>query len=69
MPQRRWLSSARVIKALTPARLEELRREGARVLIESAFGGWLTPETRAKLSTPVYQDAQLRAYALAAPAR
>jgi len=58
-----------VIKALTPARLEELRREGARVLIESAFGGWLTPETRAKLSTPVYQDAQLRAYALAAPAR
>jgi len=56
-------------EALTPARLEELRREGARVLIESAFGGWLTPETRAALSTPVYQDAQVRAYALAAPAR
>ena len=51
-------------KVLTPARLEELRGEGARVLIESSFGGWLSPEVSGALPPPVYQDTQLRAYAL-----
>jgi 4-amino-4-deoxy-L-arabinose transferase-like glycosyltransferase len=52
---------------LTPEAIARLRGEGARVLVESSFGGWLSPEARAALPPAVYADDQLRAYALASP--
>jgi 4-amino-4-deoxy-L-arabinose transferase-like glycosyltransferase len=47
--------------------LEAVRRmsaQGARVLIESSFGGWLPNATRAALPPPRYSDDQLRIYDL-----
>ncbi|MBN8233382.1 glycosyltransferase family 39 protein [Corallococcus macrosporus] len=50
--------------SLTPERLEELRREGATLLVESSFGGWLPEATRARLPPPLYDDGQVRSYSL-----
>lgn len=52
---------------LTPERIEEHRRKGAKVLIESSFGGWLPEAVRAGLPQPTYADDQVRAYALTSP--
>ncbi len=51
-------------EALTPERIEALRRQGARVLIDSSFGGRLPAATVASLPPPVYQDDQVRAFRL-----
>jgi 4-amino-4-deoxy-L-arabinose transferase-like glycosyltransferase len=49
---------------LTPQRIEELRREGATLLVESSFGGWLPESTRRVLPAPHYADDQVRSYVL-----
>jgi hypothetical protein len=49
---------------LTPEAIARLRSQGARVLVESSFGGWLDPATRATLPPPVWSDDQLRVYEL-----
>lgn len=49
---------------LTPDAVVELRARGARILIETRFGGWLPDATRAALPPPIWSDDQLRAYAL-----
>jgi uncharacterized membrane protein YhaH (DUF805 family) len=49
---------------LTPEAIARLRSQGARILVESSFGGWLDPGTRAGLPPPIWSDDQLRAYAL-----
>jgi 4-amino-4-deoxy-L-arabinose transferase-like glycosyltransferase len=51
-------------RELSPQRLEHFRRQGATLLVESSFGGWLPEETRAALPPPCYSDDQLRAYPL-----
>ncbi|MBS2032191.1 MAG: glycosyltransferase family 39 protein [Deltaproteobacteria bacterium] len=58
------LGWARPAEELKPAAIDALRSQGAAVLVESSFGGWLPPETRAALPPPVYADDVLRAYAL-----
>jgi hypothetical protein len=55
--------------ALPPSELgsrdiARLKAQGARVLVESKFGGWLTPESRAALPPPIWSDDQVRAYLL-----
>ncbi len=50
---------------LTPETIARLRSQGARILVESSFGGWLESETRAALPPPIWSDDQLRAYVLA----
>ena len=50
---------------LNPGSIARLRAQGAGVLVESKFGGWLDPATRASLPTPIWSDDQLRAYVLA----
>jgi len=50
--------------SLTPETLRRLRAEGARELVESDFGGWLTEAQREALPPPRYADAQLRIYDL-----
>ncbi len=52
---------------LTPEAIGRLWSQGARTLVETSFGGWLAPETRAALPTPVWADGQLRAYRLTTP--
>jgi hypothetical protein len=51
-------------KELTPDAIDQLRSQGARILVESSFGGWLPPETRAALPPPFWADDQIRAYRL-----
>jgi len=51
-------------KTLDATRLAELRQQGAVLLVESTFGGWLTEAQRSTLPQPLYQDDQLRAYDL-----
>jgi Dolichyl-phosphate-mannose-protein mannosyltransferase len=51
-------------KYLTPQRIDELRRQGATLLVESSFGGWLPDLTRGALPDPVYADDQVRSYVL-----
>jgi 4-amino-4-deoxy-L-arabinose transferase-like glycosyltransferase len=49
---------------LTPERIAEYRRQGATLLVESSFGGWLPDATRAALPEPYYVDNQVRSYLL-----
>jgi len=49
---------------LTPAAIARLRALGARTVVETSFGGWLPPGSRAALPAPVWIDDQLRAYVL-----
>jgi hypothetical protein len=49
---------------LTPERIADYRRQGATLLVESSFGGWLPDATRAALGTPLYTDDQVRSYLL-----
>jgi hypothetical protein len=49
---------------LTPELLDTLRSEGAVLLVESSFGGWLPEATRATLPPPLYDDGQVRSYSL-----
>lgn len=49
---------------LTPQAIATLRAEGATLLVETIFGGWLAPETRAALPAPIWSDDQLRVYDL-----
>lgn len=51
-------------KDLTPERIAALHRQGATLLVESSFGGWLSEETRRTLPVPAYADDQLRSYVL-----
>ena len=51
-------------ETLDPTRLAALRGQGATLLVESTFGGWLTEAQRSTLPPPLYQDDQLRAYDL-----
>jgi hypothetical protein len=51
-------------EAITPEVVETLRHQGARQLIESAFGGWLSPHAREALPAPAYADDQVRIYRL-----
>lgn len=53
---------------LTPQAIARLRAQGAKTLVETSFGGWLTSEARASLPPPVWADDQIRAYVLTAPA-
>ncbi len=50
---------------LTPERLRELEAQGAVNLVESAFGGWLSPASRASLGPPIFATANVRVYRLA----
>jgi hypothetical protein len=51
-------------ESLTPNAVVGLQAQGARLLVESSFGGWLPAATRAALPPPLYEDDQLRAYPL-----
>lgn len=44
--------------------IEVFRGEGAAVVVESVFGGWLTESARAHLGPPHYADDQVRSYLL-----
>jgi hypothetical protein len=50
--------------AVTPEAIARLRSQGARTVVETSFGGWLAPETRAALPPPIWADDRLRAYVL-----
>jgi hypothetical protein len=52
---------------LTGNAIARLQAQGAGTLVETSFGGWLAPETRATLPPPIWADDQLRAYVLASP--
>ena len=51
--------------SLTPDAIARLRSQGARTVVETSFGGWLEPATRAALPPPIWADDQVRAYVLA----